>query len=93
MEASVQKVILMVFLYNWGPPAEHYTSQGITVTSASLCELLMDHLKCAIRSKHGGLLGTCVFLWHDNARPCTACVTAKTIEDIHIFWVTHQGSW
>jgi hypothetical protein len=45
------------------------------------CNLLRNHLRPAIRSKHHGLLSTGVLLLHDS-RPPTARVTAGTVRVI-----------
>jgi hypothetical protein len=50
MQAFVQKVVLTLFLDHQGPPIEHYMSKG-RVTSASLFDLLKNHLKLPFRSK------------------------------------------
>ena len=81
--------MLTLFWDSRGPLVEHYMAKGTTVTSASHCDLLKNHLKPAIRSKRHGLLITCVLLQHDNAQPHTACATAATIEDMHFACLPH----
>jgi len=49
------------------------------VTSATYADLLMNHLRPAIKSKRRGLLSTGVLLQHDNARPHTAGSTVTTL--------------
>ena len=54
-----------------------YVSNGTTI-----CALLVNHLKPAIRSNRHGLLTTPVKLLHDNARPLTAHVTVTSIKEL-----------
>lgn len=56
---------------------EHYMPKGLTVNSASYCDLLESHLKPTIRSKRRGLLFSDVLLHHDNARPYKVRTTAE----------------
>ena len=79
----------MLFWDNRGPLVEHYMSRGTTVTSASYCDLIKNHFKPAIRSKHHEQLTTGVLLQHDNAQPYTACTAAATIENMHFECLTH----
>jgi hypothetical protein len=81
MHASAGNMMLTMFWDNRGPLVEHYISKGTTVTSATYCDLLRNHLKPAIRSKRRGLLSTGVLLEHDNARHHTARATTATTED------------
>ena len=64
-------------------------SKGITVTSASHCDLLVNHLKPAIRSNRLGLLTTGILLLNDNARPHTAHSTVAKIKDLHFECLPH----
>jgi histone-lysine N-methyltransferase SETMAR len=57
-QASAGKVMLKLFWDHRGPLVEYYMSKGTTVTSATYCDLLRNHLKPAIRSKRRGLLNT-----------------------------------
>lgn len=61
---------------------EHYTSMGTTVASPSYCDILMNHLRPAIRSECQGLLSTGALLHHDNDGQQTVCMIAKEIKDI-----------
>ena len=79
----------MLFWDSRGPLVEHYMPRETTVTSASYCDLLQNHLKPAIRSKCRGLLMTGVLLQHDNVQPHTAHATAATIEDMHFERLPH----
>jgi histone-lysine N-methyltransferase SETMAR len=72
-----------------GPILEHYMSKGTTITRSSYCDLLVNHLKPAIRSKHRGLLTTGVLLLHDNAWPHTAHATVAKIKDLHFQCLPH----
>jgi histone-lysine N-methyltransferase SETMAR len=54
---------------------EHYMPRGLTINSESYCDLLQNHLKPEIRSKHHGLLNTC---------PHTVRATAKKITDLRL---------
>ena len=72
-----------------GPLVEHYIPREATVTSATYCDLLKNHLKPAIRSKRSGLLTAGVLMQHDNAWPHTACATAATMEDMHFQCLPH----
>ena len=53
------------------------------ITSSSYCDLLENHLKPAIRSKHRGLLISGVLPLHDNAQPHTARVMVAKIKDLN----------
>jgi hypothetical protein len=74
-----------------GPILEHYMPRGLTINSKSYCDLLQNHLKPAIRSKHRGLLNSGVLLQYDNACPHTACATAKKITDLCLECVPHPA--
>lgn len=74
---------ITLFWDHSGSLVEHYMSKGTTVTNASYCSFLGNHLRPAIRSKPHGLLSTDILLLHNNTRPHTAHVTAETIRDIH----------
>jgi hypothetical protein len=65
--------------------------RGLTVNSESYCDLLQNHLKPAIRSKHHGLLNSGVLLQHDNVHPHTARVTAKKITDLCLECIPHPA--
>jgi hypothetical protein len=81
--------MLTLFWGQRGVILEHYTPRGNTVISASYSDLLMNHLRPAIKTKRCGLLSTGVILHHDNARPHTARATAVTIEDLHFECLPH----
>lgn len=89
MQASVGKVMLTLFWDQQGPPVEHYTSKGITVTSAIYCDLLRYHMRPAIRPKCHGLLSADVLLQHYNAGHYTVHVTAVTTEDMQYECLPH----
>lgn len=81
-----------------GSPRPTCTSKGMTVISASYCNLLQNYLRPAIRSKHHGLSSTGAVSLYNNARLHTVCVPAETIRDIHFEclsypWASHRGSW
>jgi hypothetical protein len=79
---SAAQVMLTLFWDSKGLILEHYMSKGTTVTSSSYCDLLVNHLKSAIRFKRCGLLATGVLLLHDNARLHTAHTTITKIKDL-----------
>jgi hypothetical protein len=69
---STHRIVLPVLFWDHqGPIIEHYMSKGTAVTSTSYCNMLRNHVRPAIRSKHHGPLDTGVSLLHDNARPRT----------------------
>jgi len=57
-------------------------SNGTTITNSSCCDLIVNHLNPAIRSKRRGQLTTCVLLLHDIARPHSAHATVANIGDL-----------
>jgi len=63
--------------------------RGNTVTSAMYADLLMNHLRPAIKSKRRGLLSTGVLLQHDNAWSHTAHSTVATIQDLSFECLPH----
>jgi hypothetical protein len=75
--------MLTLFWDHQGPLVEYYMSKGTAVTSDSCCNILRNHLRPFIGSKHHGLLITDVLLLHDNTRPHNACVAAELIRNIH----------
>lgn len=89
---------MTLFWDHQDPLVEHYTSKGMTVISASYCNLLQNHLRPAVRSKHHGLISTGAVSLYNNARLHTFCVPDETIRDIHFEclsypWANHRGSW
>jgi hypothetical protein len=64
-------VILQLLFDRQGPPVQYYISKRTMVT----WNMTSDQ-------KHCWLVRTGAMLWHDNARPCTASVTAATTKDI-----------
>ena len=87
---SAAKVMLTLFWESNGLILEHYMSKGTTVTSSSYCDLLVNHLKSAIRCMRCGLLATGVVRLHDNARLHTAHTTVTKIKDLHYERLPHQ---
>ena len=86
--------MLTLFWDETGVILEHYTRKGNTVTGASYSDLLLNHLRPAIKSKRRGLLSSGVLLQHDNARPHTARTTVATITDLHfecIMWIKREN--
>jgi histone-lysine N-methyltransferase SETMAR len=83
--------MLTLFWDYKGPILEHYMPRGLTINSKLYCDLLQNHLKHAIRSKHRGLLSSGVLLQHDNARPHTAHATAKKIMDLRLECIPHPA--
>ena len=67
----------------------YYMCKGTSTTSSSYCDLSVNHLKPAIRSKHYGLLTAGVLLLHGSARPHTAHVTVPKIKDLHSECLPH----
>jgi histone-lysine N-methyltransferase SETMAR len=65
--------------------------RGLTINSESYCDLLQNHLKPAIRSKHRGLLSSGVLLQNDNVRPHTARATEKKIMDLRLECIPHPA--
>lgn len=80
---SSGKVMLTLLWDTKGPILGHYMSKGIIITSSSYCDLLMNHVKPAIRSKSRGLPISGVSPLHDNAQLHTAHVTVAKIKDLH----------
>lgn len=89
--SSVGKLMLTLFWDRKGPILEHYMTRGSTVTSASYCDLMHNHLKPAIRTKRRGLLSSGVLLQHDNARPHTAHATVNKIKDLKMECLPHPA--
>jgi histone-lysine N-methyltransferase SETMAR len=83
--------MLTIFWDYKDPILEHYMPRGLTINSESYCDLLQNHLKPAIRSKHCGLLSSGVLLQHDNVCPHTARATAKKITDLHLEYIPHPA--
>lgn len=90
-QSSVGKVLLTVFWDSQGVLLEHYSENGVTVTSSSYSELLQEKLKPAIRSKRRGLLSQGVLLLHDNARPHTALKTIETVQKLKFEVLQHPA--
>ena len=78
-QVSARKVMLTIFWDVTGPVLVHIQEKGQTVTSARYSDMLVNELKPAIWSKHGGLLSKRVLLLHDNARLHT---TAHTLDKL-----------
>jgi histone-lysine N-methyltransferase SETMAR len=85
------KLMLTLFWDYKGPILEHYMPRGLTINSDSYCDLLQNHLKPAIRSKHRSLLSSGVLLQHDNVCPYTAHATTKKITDLHLECIPHPA--
>jgi len=64
-------------------------SKGKLITNSLYCDLLVNHLKPAIRSKHHGLPICGVLPLHDNAQPHTAHATVAKIKDLHFEYLPH----
>lgn len=79
----MKKTMVTVFWDVDGVVHHEYLQQGQTITVASYCDVL-KRVQCAIRSKRPWLLeGGCkVILQQDNARPHTAKLTKKKIEEL-----------
>ena len=75
--------MLTVFWDSQGPSLEHYLEKCVTVTSVNYCNMLINELRPAIRSKRRGKLKQGVLLLHDNARPDTAHLTINTIRQLN----------
>jgi len=66
-------------------------SNGTTITSSSYCDLIVNHLKPAIRSKRRRLLTTCVLLLHDFVRPHTVHATVANISYLRSECLLHPS--
>lgn len=64
-------------------------SKGTMIISSSYCDLSVNHVKAAIRSKHRGQPISGVLPLHDNAQPHTAHVTVAKIKDLHSECLPH----
>jgi hypothetical protein len=79
-QPSPGKLMLMMMICDsQGPVLETYLERGITVTSATDCDMLQRGLKPAICSKRRGRL-----LLHDNAHPHTGAHTLETLRNIQL---------
>jgi hypothetical protein len=91
---SSGKVMPTLLWESKGPILEHYMSKGKLITNSLYCDLLVNHLKPAIRSKHHGLPICGVLPLHDNAQPHTAHATVAKINElllsISLIHRTHQ---
>ena len=83
--------MLTVFWDSQGVLLEHYLERGTTVNSVGYSEMLSTELKPAIRTKHRGLLLSCVLLLHDNARPHTAIHTLQTLVKLGFTVLEHSA--
>ena len=86
---SSDKVMLTQLWESKRPILGHYISKGTMITSSSYCDLLVNYLKPAIRSKRCGLPINGVLPLHDNAQPHTAHVTVTKIKDLHYECLPH----
>ena len=64
-------------------------SKGKLITSSSYCDLLVTHLKPAIRSKHRELSISGVLLFYDNAQPHTAHATVAKTKGLYYEYLPH----
>ena len=82
-QPSAGKLMFMVFWESQGPILEHYTENGVTVTSVNYCNVLRNELRPSIRSKQRGRLTQGFLLSHNNARLHTAHLTINTIRQLN----------
>jgi len=86
--SSASKVMATVFWDMRGVLLVEFQEHGRTANASSYCSLL-GRLKTAIRTKRKGLLTQGVILIHDNARPHTARLTLKTVEQLWLEVLPH----
>ena len=85
---SASKVMATVFWDMRGVLLVEFKEHGRTVNATSYCSLL-ERLKTAIRTKRKGLPTQGVILLHNNARPHTARLTLKTVEQLGLEVLPH----
>lgn len=81
------KVMLTIFWDERGVILEHYIPWGNTLTSTTCADILVNHLRPAMKSKRNGFLSDGVRLQHGNAWPYTARTTTATIKDLHFLYL------
>lgn len=81
------KVMLTIFWDERGVILEHYIPWGNTLTSTTCADLLVNHLRPAMKSKRNGFLSDGVRLQHGNAWLYTARTTTATIKDLHFLYL------
>ena len=87
------KIMLIYFWDEQGVILEHYRHRGNTITSASYCNMLKNHLRPAIRSKRRALLTTGVILQHDNVRHriARATIVPSMTFALSLFYIHHTN--
>jgi len=81
--------MLTLFWDDRGVILDLYMPKGNTVTIATYADLLKNHVHPAVKSKWCGHLSTGILLQHDSVRPCTACSTVATIQDLFFEGLPH----
>lgn len=77
---SSRKMMATVFWDEKGVILVDFMERGSTITADVYCETLTK-MKRAIQNRRRGKLSSGVILLHDNARPHTAALTKKKIQD------------
>lgn len=82
VQASVGKVMMIIFWDERGVILQHMVTEGATVTGEYYAHMLETELKPALLEKRRGLQSHGVLFLHDNARPHTAHVSVNAIHQL-----------